>query len=135
MVGMPTTVIASGIWLWAESAFAGFTLVLTGCLVGLVIWALAYPCDYELHASGLRIRCGLLEEEIAWQRIRSLECTHSFGSAPALSLRRVKIGLDEGCRLVSPADREAFLRACRVHLPVSASVPPAPRAQGPAKRS
>ena len=39
----------------------------------------------------------------------SVALSSSWESAPALSLRRVRIQLDKGHRIVSPLDREQFI--------------------------
>ena len=70
---------------------------------------LTHPCRYTLTADTLNLRCGMINYTIPLDRIRSAELSSSWLSGPALSLKRVRIQLDRGCRLVSPVDREQFI--------------------------
>lgn len=70
---------------------------------------LTYPCRYTLTADSLNVRCGFIHQTIPLERIQSAELSTSWLSGPALSLRRVRIRLDKGQRLLSPTDRERFI--------------------------
>lgn len=70
---------------------------------------MAIPCRYTISPKGLKIRCGLAEEEIPLERITGVELSSCLLSAPALSLRRVKVQLQDGYRLISPQSREEFV--------------------------
>jgi hypothetical protein len=85
-----------------------FLLVL-GRLVG-------YPCEYTLTPTHLLIRFGVLQRRIAYDEITSVEPSCSVWSAPALSLRRVKVSYAGGFQLVSPKDREHFIASLRQRL-------------------
>jgi hypothetical protein len=81
-------------------AFAGLVL-----LYRLLTW----PCRYTLTDDSLNIRCGMLFRSVPLSRVESAELSSTWESAPAMSLRRVKIVLDQGYRIVSPVDRQAFI--------------------------
>jgi hypothetical protein len=79
--------------------------------VGLIVLnlALTYPCRYTLTTDSLNIRCGLVTKSIALDQICGVELSSSCRSAPALSLRRVRIRYNKGQTLVSPLEREPFI--------------------------
>lgn len=109
----PLFIIGFGVSTCRFSLVAGAVLILTGLLVGLMIASLSLPCYYELSEGGLRVRCGLMDRMISWNRVRRLELYSSLWSAPALSLKRVKLTLDDGMIMVSPKDRQEFIRDCQ----------------------
>jgi hypothetical protein len=59
------------------------------------------------------IRAGLIRLRIAYTEITAVEPSRSLWSAPALSLRRVKISFSGGFQLVSPSQRERFIHELR----------------------
>jgi len=95
-------------WQEARADVAGIGLVSFAVLVLLNV-LLTWPCRYTLTDDSLNIRCGLLFQTIPLHRIRGAELSSSWRSGFAMSLRRVRIELDKGYRLVSPVDREAFI--------------------------
>jgi hypothetical protein len=58
----------------------------------------------------------VLNEEIDLAKIRGVELVRSFESAPAWSTWRVKLILDDGYRLISPRDRDAFVQTLQAQL-------------------
>lgn len=89
------------------------TLVLAGTTL-LVCVMLLVPCQYTLQADHLLIRCGLIRQRIAYKDITAITPSSSMLSAPALSLKRVKISYGRmSSQLVSPPDREVFMQALR----------------------
>lgn len=68
------------------------------------------PCRYTLTSDSLNIRCGLLFRTVPLSQVQKVELSSSWESAPALSLRRVKITLDRGYRIISPVDRDVFIK-------------------------
>lgn len=109
LIGAPVFVMALGLHALSQSTGAGAMLIVSGLAVGALIAMLAYPCVYTLTDEHLTIRAGLLNETLPLQRIRTVALSSSPLSAPALSLRRIKLTLDEGWRLISPSDRDAFI--------------------------
>ncbi|MFQ6022293.1 MAG: PH domain-containing protein [Acidiferrobacterales bacterium] len=82
--------------------------------VGIIL-ALAYPVDYEITRSSLRIRSGLLRFEIPLSAIERVRPTRNPLSAPAWSLDRLRIDYRQNGRsrlaLISPENKTSFLRA------------------------
>lgn len=109
LVGVPLVVVGFGAFLLTKSVGAGIIAIFTGLFVGGVIAALSRPCVYTLTDDSLKIKSGMLEDEVPLHKIRGVEKSSSAWSAPALSLRRVKLTLDRGWRLISPRDRDAFI--------------------------
>ncbi len=86
-----------------------------GVAVSLAVVLITWPVRYEIAATELRVRSGVLRWSLplAW----FLEARPSSNplSAPAWSLRRLRLDYRRpdgrrGFLLVSPRDREAFLR-------------------------
>jgi hypothetical protein len=94
-----------------EARWSGAFGVLMGLLLGSVIW----PMRYEIDAGRVRIRSGLLRFGVPLEAIRAARFSSNPLGAPALSLRRLRIDYlkpngKTGFLLISPRDREAFLR-------------------------
>lgn len=116
LVATPLVGLGAGVFTLSQSIPAGIVQIGLGLFVALLIFAFALPCEYTLDETTLTIRCGLLREEIPLNRIRHVEFSSLRWSAPALSLKRVKLTLDDGTRLISPKDREGFMHALQVKL-------------------
>jgi hypothetical protein len=111
LIGAPSLVLALGVWAYQRNHVAGLLQMALGVMIAVLISLFSRPCGYALEGEVLRIRCGLLEEALPLAKIRGLELNTSLWSAPGLSSRRVKILLKDGDhRLVSPEDREGFMR-------------------------
>jgi membrane protein YdbS with pleckstrin-like domain len=82
------------------------TLVFMVSLLGLI----GYPCTYTLAETELVVRSGVIRYRIPYSTITGIEPSRSPWSAPALSLRRVKISHGGRFMLVSPNEREEFIR-------------------------
>lgn len=109
LAAAPIVVIALGIAAMRVSLAAGLFQIGFGVGISALIVALSVPCVYTLTGETLHIRCGIFKEEIPLSRIRGAEKSGSLWSAPALSVKRVKIRLDDGFRLISPKDRDGFI--------------------------
>jgi len=116
LIGMPLTVVTIGAFLLTKAVGPGAIVISAGIVVGLLIKAFAIPCVYTLADESLTIKCGLLEEKVPLRAIRTVERSASAWSAPALSLKRVKITLDNGWRLISPKDRDGFIADLNARL-------------------
>ena len=116
LAGTGLIVSGSGIALLATTKTAGLILLGTGLITGLAIGVLSYPCNYTLTATDLHIRCGMFEEEIPLTEVVKAEAVTSWLAAPALSVRRVRITLRHGSRLISPRDRTAFIADLTAHI-------------------
>jgi hypothetical protein len=109
LLGAPVGVVVLGVYLLTQSVGAGVITIITGLGVGGLTALLALPCHYTLTDERLIIRCGLLTDEVPLRRIKQAEKSSSLWSAPALSLQRIKLTLDDGSRVISPLDRDQFL--------------------------
>lgn len=74
-----------------------------------IVLVLTVPCRYTLESDHLFIQCGILKKRIPYAEIRKIELSSNPLSAPALSLRRVKIFYGRTFQLVSPLERERFV--------------------------
>ncbi|MDM4013948.1 PH domain-containing protein [Roseiconus lacunae] len=86
-----------------------FISLVTGAGVLLLTGLLVIPCRYTITEDTLAIRCGIVMSRIPLSQIRTIEPSGSWLSAPALSVRRVKITTASRFYLVSPIDRERFI--------------------------
>ena len=97
----------------ANLVFAAVSVLITL----LVVVLLLVPCRYTLEAEHLLIRCGLIRQRIAYRDITGVTTSGSVLSAPALSLKRVKLSYGRkghtSSQLVSPRDRDVFMQALR----------------------
>jgi hypothetical protein len=109
LVGAPLIVVAAGVFTLTNSVGAGIVTIITGLIVGGMNAALSIPCVYTLTDESLKIKSGMLEDEVPLRKIRGAEKSSSMWSAPALSLRRIKITLEDGSRSISPKDRDGFI--------------------------
>jgi len=94
----------------AGQALAAFAI---GVFTLGAVLALTVPCRYTLEADHLLIRCGIIRRRIPFAKIDRIETSWSPLSAPALSLRRVRIGYGRSFQLVSPRERDRFIEALR----------------------
>lgn len=91
-------------------ATTGLLLLAIG-VTGLLVWLLFGTC-YTVDRGYLRIASGPFRWRVALDDITSIKATRSPLSSPALSLDRLIIRYGKRGRvMVSPADRDGFLRA------------------------
>lgn len=88
------------------------TLIVIAIVLGLMV-LLTWPCHYILEDKHLHIRCGLIKRNIPYPEIRSVKKSVNPLSAPALSLRRVRIDYGASFTLVSPTERDKFIQELR----------------------
>lgn len=120
LIGTPLAIIFTGVsiafglhllqWHANIGKTVGFVLFGSGLALATLIAMFAVPCRYTLREHELNIQCGILQADVPYKKIRRLELSCSLWSAPALSLNRVKIVLDDGIRLISPKDRTEFIK-------------------------
>ena len=82
-------------------------------MTALLFIAVAVPCTYTLARDHLLIRSGLIRQKIAYKDITAVEPSASPLSAPALSLKRVKVSYGRTFQLVSPRERDLFIQSLR----------------------
>ncbi|MGV6851831.1 MAG: PH domain-containing protein [bacterium] len=77
----------------------------------LILFVLVLPCKYTLTQSEIEIKAGvLINQKVSYSDIISIEKSSNILSAPALSLKRIKITTKTGMFLISPPDRDEFIR-------------------------
>lgn len=126
LIGVPLAIIFTGVsiafglhllhWHEAIGRVVGFILFGSGLALGALIAMFAVPCRYTLKETELHIQCGILQSTVPYRAIRRLELSCSLWSAPALSLNRVKIVLDDGFQLISPKNRREFIADLQARL-------------------
>jgi hypothetical protein len=108
-VGLYNLIAADG------NARAGWTLLLICTLTGGLVLLLTYPLYYEITASKLIVRCGVVvRKEIPLLWIVEARPTRNPLSAPAWSLDRLQIDYrrdgGKSSLLISPEDKFRFLQ-------------------------
>ena len=116
LVVAPLLSVVLGASLLFVNPGAGLYCLLSGLAFGLTIYALCHRCDYTLTDDTLHIRSGWIEDSVDLRRILKAEKSSSLWSAPALSLRRVKLTLHGGTCVISPKDRDGFLADLHARL-------------------
>lgn len=104
-----------------ETRWAGVAMIGVGVLIGLALWG-CYRIRYELTPSELVVRFGPFRSSIPLHSIVEVFPTHNPLSAPAPSLDRLRINFRKPngkvrFTLISPLDREAFLRDLQAAAP------------------
>ncbi|MEO0415776.1 MAG: PH domain-containing protein [Verrucomicrobiota bacterium] len=109
----PAIHLPLAIWVMTKgNILFGFILIFWGLIMAGIISMLLFPCHYEIKGPKLTIRSGMVNDPIMLHRIESVEPTKSWVPAPALSLDRLDIRLQDGTkRIISPKDKEGFLAA------------------------
>lgn len=107
----------STVWLRA-GVVPAVAMVLVGLLtLGLPLWLL-FGTDYALTAQELRVRSGPFRWRVPLDQVRRVSVSHNWLSAPALSLKRLRIDYGRaGSLLISPRDRQAFVAALQRSCP------------------
>ena len=90
-------------------------LVFAGLNIGLPIWLL-FSTQYVVTEADLKVISGPFKWDIPLSDIHSISPSKSALSAPALSLKRLKIEYGEGKSvLVSPKSHERFIEALNLN--------------------
>ena len=98
------------IFLIVSNIIGGLAGIFSGIYIVSIVFLLAYPCSYTITDQSLIIRSGAFNEEsISLSQVRDAQLSSNPLTAPALSLKRVKISLKDGYRLISPINREEFI--------------------------
>ena len=114
LAGSSVGLIAWGGWVWTSDPTGALFLIGVGLFNTILFAVLLFPCHYTLGEYEVLIRCGILRYRIPIDQVRSVNPSWSPWSAPAPSLKRVAIRLDNGrIHLVSPKDRDGFIRELR----------------------
>jgi hypothetical protein len=117
-----TAIAVPGVAIGAASAAAIGKLMIYLSGVAVFLRLLVWPCEYVLAPDHLLIRSGVLRWRVPYRDITRIEPSANPRSAPALSLRRVKISRIRGYVLVSPRDRDSFMAALRTRVDAAGRV-------------
>jgi Protein of unknown function (DUF1200). len=109
-IAAPAFAIGLGIYMLIFLGWFGLFPIFVGMFMAFTMSILMIPCRYTITDKALIIKCGMNEDRIELKRIRDAVPSFNPLSAPALSIKRVKIILDKGFCLISPSDRDAFIR-------------------------
>lgn len=101
--------VGLGVFFATFSGWLAALVIIFGLSLGILTARLTFPCRYVLTDHMLVIQCGWDEDRIPLSRIRDAIPSRNLLAAPALSLRRIKIHLDQGFLLISPRDQEGFI--------------------------
>ncbi|MCG8650136.1 MAG: PH domain-containing protein [Pirellulales bacterium] len=100
-----------GIFLLADGNAAGASLLFFIAGMTLILtMAVTIPCRYTLLDDALSIRCGLICYQIPLHQIQAVDPSATLRSGPALSLRRVVVRTPKKQHILSPKDRDRFIR-------------------------
>jgi hypothetical protein len=86
--------------------------------VVLPVWILR-ATEYRIGPSDLHVRCGPFAWRVPLRDIRSVTPTRNPLSSPALSLDRLRIDYGRRSIMLSPRDKEAFVRELRKRVPAA----------------
>ncbi|MGD9943828.1 MAG: PH domain-containing protein [Burkholderiaceae bacterium] len=125
--------IALGLYLLSTSTSAGLTAMGAGAFTAVVVALIAVPCRYELLGDHLLIRSGMIRQRIFYRDIDRIEPSSNPFSAPALSMQRVLITYTGGFQLVSPHQREQFMRLLRQRVDAARAAAPQPSSRANAE--
>lgn len=110
VIGIAVAMCFFPAWMLRHTSPGGsIAAVVVGLLTLTVVLMLTVPCRYTLESDYLFIQCGILKKRIPYAEIRKIELSSNPLSAPALSLRRVKIVYGRTFQLVSPQERDRFV--------------------------
>jgi hypothetical protein len=93
-----------------------FPMLLNIVFIIFISW-LWFTTYYVLDEKELVIRCGPINKRIPYREIKSAHKTWNPFSSPALSLKRINIKYQFGMALISPKDRDKFLRLLKERCP------------------
>jgi len=109
LVGLPLGLAIAGGWMAFRGERQGVVLIAQALFVVALMLVTLLPCVYTLTDRELQIRCGVFRSTIPLAGIETVDLSRSLWSAPALSLRRVRIVHRGGTVVISPQGREAFV--------------------------
>jgi Bacterial PH domain len=93
----------------------GWELLRAGVIAAATVLILTYPLVYEITATHLVARSGVMRWRVPLGSIQEVRPSRNSASAPAWSLDRLAVEYMKGGRtrtlLISPADKRGLLRA------------------------
>ena len=107
-------------WLSDESLFFRLTMAVIMVSSAALVGSLLYATRYRMTSDHLKIRSGPFVWKVPIQLIREVTPSHSLLSGPALSLDRLHVRYAESSWgiLISPADKDGFLKELALRNPV-----------------
>jgi hypothetical protein len=98
---------------WRSGEMTTGTAIILGTTLtfalGVPVW-IFLTTSYEITSDTLHVRAGPLRQEVPLKDITHVSTTRSWESAPALSLRRIRLTFSGGRTvIVSPDDDRGFL--------------------------
>lgn len=122
LVAGPLILVNLGIYLHKTGEEQNSLICISaGMLIGVVTWILAFPCQYTLEDKSLLAQSGILKWRIPYAEIQTVELSNSILSGPALSLQRIEVRYDQGRILISPNERDLFLKELRKKVSMAKS--------------
>lgn len=118
LIATPLSPIGLGIYFLVTIGWLGLVAIIMGVLVGWLMVALLFPCYYTLTSTQLIIKYGMNKDVVELRRVMDAIPSSNPLSAPALSLKRVKIILDKGFVLISPENRDTFISDLKNRLEI-----------------
>ena len=104
-------VLANALWTaWHESSTTEFAITAPLIVLGMALVLSGFRVRYWIADSVLYVRASLFRWTIPVDSIISVKPSRSWMSAPALSTDRLEILHKRGTVMISPREREAFLR-------------------------
>ena len=110
VVGSVLFCFVLGFYLLRADRTSAFILFGITALMVVITLLLVIPCAYTLFDDHLLVQSGVIRYKIPYTDIRKIEKSSNPLSSPALSLRRVKITKKKGFLLISPPDRDQFIK-------------------------
>ncbi|MBA2396255.1 MAG: PH domain-containing protein [Ktedonobacteraceae bacterium] len=103
----------------AALVISGWISLSVALLLIIALSTLSFPLYYEIETTGLRIRSGLLRQEIPLASIQAVFPTRNPLVAAAWSLDRLQVNYQLGkhslCALIAPRDTNSFLYELAQH--------------------
>ena len=122
LVAGPLILVNLGIYLHKTGEEQNSLICISaGMLIGVVTWILAFPCQYTLEDKSLLAQSGILKWRIPYAEIQTVELSNSILSGPALSLQRIEVRYDQGRILISPNERDLFIKELRKKVSMAKS--------------
>jgi hypothetical protein len=102
--------LAGAVATWSSSAGGAIVWLASAAFCAGLLLLVAWPVRYVLEQRELVIRFGALSARIPYANITDVQPTRSLLAAPALSRDRLQIVHTHGEAMVSPLDKDGFLR-------------------------
>lgn len=116
LIGSLLFFIVFGIYLMGKDPPLGMISIGIGIFMSALIKLIGIPCKYILYDDRLLVQSGILKYIIDYADITDVAKSRNPLSAPAFSLKRVKIKHRKGFILISPRNRDAFITDLKARL-------------------